>query len=385
MHDRSHSDSRSILEKAKGLAQLSSHLMEASRQAIEQSAVRIADSKELLAPGRSRSAQIRRDIVVIGGSAGSFEPLEHVVRMLPVNCRASVFIVQHSTRDYWNLNGPIGALADWTSLSATFAQQGKRFQPGHVYLCPSDHHLVLANDVMRLEQSPKENLMRPSIDVLFRSAAAVFGRRVIGVLLSGVLRDGVAGLWQIKRHGGLTLVQDPKDAQFPGMPTEAIASTDVDYVLPGRNLASKLREVLMERHRQPAAAKQVRVMIVEDEGPVARNLSNQLQYMGYRVTAAVRTGEEAFGHAAETQPEIILMDVRLAGAITGIEAARRIWETLQIPIVFVTGDADEATLNEIKSTENYGCVMKPLQARAVHAAIELALDRREKQQRHSNC
>jgi chemotaxis response regulator CheB len=236
---------------------------------------------------------------------------------------------------------------------------------------------------MRLDSSPKEHHTRPSIDVLFRSAAAAFGRFSIGVVLSGILRDGTSGLWHIKQRGGVAIVQDPLEAEFPGMPRSAIEQVAVDYVLPAAAIADKLLE--LARRNQASATRQSgppEILIVEDEGLVAANIQEQLEELSYGVSGIARSGEEAMRNAAEKRPDLILMDVRLAGSMTGIEAARNIWERLQIPVVFITAHADLATLDNVSSTEHYGFVVKPFQSASLQAAVKLALDRRARELRH---
>jgi chemotaxis response regulator CheB len=377
-------DVRKLVQRSKGLARLSHDLARASRTAVEQSSVRIETSRQLLANGQYAPMLEGWDIVVIGGSAGSSAPLKRIIEKLPSPCRVAVFIVQHTSPNYWQIEGEVGALARWTSLPTGFARNEQPIEPGHIYLCPSDQHLELVGGYMRLEQSPRENLTRPSIDVLFRSAAATYGRKVIGILLSGALRDGVAGLWQIKRRGGLTMVQDPEDAQFGNMPQEAVANVDIDFKLAKVALAEKVADLLSQSSRmeQTNAARPVSVMIAEDEGLVALNMGEQLRRLGYRIACIVKTGEEAVRQAAQTMPQVLLMDIRLAGEMNGVQAARRIWEQLQIPVIFVTGNADLSTLNEVKTAHNYGYVMKPFQTGAIHAAIELAIDRRAKELLH---
>ena len=125
-------------------------------------------------------------------------------------------------------------------LPAEHPRDGSKIKPGRVYVAPPDFHLMVAKGVVRLNHGPKEHYNRPAIDPLFRSAAQVYGRRVIGVLLSGTFRDGVAGLKEIKRHGGLVIVQDPAEAMFSGMPRNALAEMEIDYCLP----VTKIRELL---------------------------------------------------------------------------------------------------------------------------------------------
>ena len=123
------------------------------------------------------------------------------------------------------------------------------------------------------------------------------------------------------------------------------------------------------------------VGVVEDERIVAKSLEERLSKLGYQVCAAVDSGEEAVELAGRLQPDLVLMDIYLRGAMTGIEAARQIWDRFQVPIVYVTAYADLDTLKNVKTTENYGYVVKPFESPAVRAAVELALARRERELR----
>jgi chemotaxis response regulator CheB len=260
------------------------------------------------------------------------------------------------------------------------ARDGHRFRTGHGYLAPYDRHLTLENGIMRLEQSPKEHHWRPCIDVLFKSAAVTYGRRVIGVLLSGMSSDGTAGLWQIKKRGGIAIVQDPAEAECPAMPKSAVANVAVDFVLP----VSEIGPRLVELSAQPsgnAGNGLPRILIVEDESVVATNLQRRLRQMSYDVIDWVPTGEAAIELAERELPDLVLMDIHLAGTLNGIDTARWIWERLQIPIVYSTAHTDLETLRAVQTTESYGYIVKPFQSGAVRAAIQLALARREKELR----
>ena len=200
------------------------------------------------------------------------------------------------------------------------------------------------------------------------------------MLLSGSLQDGVAGLWQIKKGGGAVLVQDPAEAKFPSMPNSAIASVAVDCVAPVHQLAGELVR-LLTGSTETEQTKTRTVLIVEDEGLIARNLQERLIEAGYRVCGLASTGEDAVRLAREEDPDLVLMDIRLQGEMTGVQAARAIWEAQQIPIVFVTANADPSTLDEVKTVPNYGYVAKPLHSASIQAVVELALDRRERELR----
>jgi two-component system chemotaxis response regulator CheB len=122
----------------------------------------------------------------------------------------------------------------------SFPRDGQAITAGTVYVAPTDRHLMLEGDVVRVTRGPRECRVRPAIDVLFRSAATQHGARVIGVILTGMLDDGTAGLWAIKDRRGIALVQDPREAAFPSMAESAIANVEVDLVAPIRDLATEI-------------------------------------------------------------------------------------------------------------------------------------------------
>ncbi len=333
-------------------------------------------------PGSGVNSGSHHDVVVIGGSAGSLRPLTILLNQIPGNISAAIFVVMHSASSVWNTTALIEVLQPGARVPVVSASDRHRVEQGTIYICPANHHLTLENGLMRLDKAPKEHHTRPSIDVLFRSSATEYGRRVIGVLLSGSMQDGVAGLWQIKQRGGIVLVQDPNEAEFPSMPRSAIESVVVDYVRPARLLANELVRLVTKSAEQDKERVRT-ILVVEDEGLVARNLRERLTEAGYAVSGVVGSGEEAVRLAAEQNPNLILMDIRLQGEMTGVKAARLIWESLQIPVIFVTANADASTLSEVKTVPNYGFIVKPFHSANIQAVVELALDRRERELRHA--
>jgi two-component system chemotaxis response regulator CheB len=201
-------------------------------------------------PGIQRMADEQHHrIVTIGGSAGSLEVLIDIVKGLPQTFPASIFVVQHISPE------ALGHLAEILQhagdLPAHTATDGTMFAPGHIYVAPPDHHLLIDEEKILLSRGPRENRTRPAIDPLFRAAAVAHGPRVIALLLSGMLDDGTAGLRAVKRCGGITVIQDPKDAAFPDMPRSAHDNVDIDYCAPGIELASILSRIISEPTRQP--------------------------------------------------------------------------------------------------------------------------------------
>jgi two-component system, chemotaxis family, protein-glutamate methylesterase/glutaminase len=171
-----------------------------------------------------------RDIIVIGASAGGVEALAKLVSSLPPDLHAAVFVTLHIPP--WGTTNLPSILSRSGPLPAVLASENEAIVHGRILIAPPDHHLLIAPGHVHLGTGPKENRNRPAINTLFRSAALAYGPRVIGIVLSGTLDDGTVGLWEIKRRGGVAIVQDPKEARFPDMPQNALSNLWVDYTLP---------------------------------------------------------------------------------------------------------------------------------------------------------
>jgi chemotaxis response regulator CheB len=296
---------------------------------------------------------------------------------LPASLPAAVFVVIHQPVESAGILAQI--LRQRTTLDVGIGTDGARLRHGRIVLAPPGGHMVIDRGVVRIEHSPREGYFRPAVDVLFRSAAMSYGRRVTGVVLSGSLNDGTAGLWQIKKHGGVALVQDPREAEFPTMPQSAIANVAIDFCLPTEAIAIKIVDLTRSPAIPPELSgnRSARVLIVEDERTVADKLEERLKDLGYEVAGTVGSGERAIESVNHTLPDVVLMDICLSGLMDGVEAAWRIWERFEIPVVYLTAYADERTLDAVKSTQNYGYVLKPVRPVELNAVIQLALARRE--------
>jgi two-component system chemotaxis response regulator CheB len=185
----------------------------------------------------------RRNIVLIGASAGGVESLQSLFAELRSDLNASFFVVLHIPAHSPSMLERI--LQAVTSMHVTFAHDGQPIMPDTVYVSTPDRHLMVERQHIRITRGPKECRVRPSIDVLFRSAALAFGPRAIGVILTGNLDDGTAGLWQIKDRKGLAFVQDPEEAMYRSMPDSAIEHVDVDCIGSIKTLVAEItREIV---------------------------------------------------------------------------------------------------------------------------------------------
>lgn len=187
----------------------------------------------------------KRNVVVIGASAGGFEAIKLLVSRLPADLDASIFIVWHIAPD---LTGVLPHVINRLGkMPAHNARDGEPIKTNQIYIAPPDYQMILEKDIVRTTHGPKENRFRPAIDPLFRSAAYNFGNRVIGVILTGALDDGSAGLWAVKDCGGIAIVQDPKDAEVSSMPQNALrAVKNADYKVPVNEIADIIVRLVQE-------------------------------------------------------------------------------------------------------------------------------------------
>lgn len=192
------------------------------------------------------------DIVVIGASAGGVEAISLIAAELPRDLRAAVLIVLHLARGRSVLPEILTRVG---RLPATHPVDGETLRYGRIYVAPPDHHLTVDGPTVRIQHGPTENGVRPAVDPLFRSAARTFGSRVIGIILTGSLDDGTAGMAAVKEAGGVTVVQDPMEAFAPSMPRSALDFVGVDHVLPLKEIALLIDT--LTRERAPSTAPDV--------------------------------------------------------------------------------------------------------------------------------
>lgn len=212
-----------------------------------------------------------RDMVVIGGSAGSIEALKVIVQGVPADFPGSIFIAVHVSADWPSLLAKL--LSDIGPLTASNPLDREDIQRGRIYVAPPDHHLTIEDGKVRVMHGPRENRHRPAIDPLFRTAAREYGPRVVGVILSGLQDDGAAGLYAVKQRGGITIVQDPNDATWKDMPKRAIEYVGPYAILGTRDIAPTLVELANGQEVELAMAKK------KDKDSISRksNGKNQKQ------------------------------------------------------------------------------------------------------------
>lgn len=182
-------------------------------------------------------------IIVIGASAGGLKALSELVRRLDEKMDAASFIVMHLSRTSIS-EFLINRLQPLTNLQCIRPTAEMEIVKGCIYIAPPNQHLIVRKGKIVIGKGPQEGRWRPSIDVLFRSAAAAYGSRVTGIILTGLLDDGKAGMEDIKKAGGTTIIQDPNEAEYPDMPLAVINSMEVDHCIPLSEMGSVLHDII---------------------------------------------------------------------------------------------------------------------------------------------
>jgi len=337
------------------------------------------------------------DIVVIGASAGGVEALSQVVAGLPADLAAAVFIVLHihpssasTLPEVLSRRGP---------LHAAHAIHGEAIVPGRIYLAPPDNHVTLRPGFVQVVRGPKENGHRPSVDALFRTASTAYGPRVIGVVLSGYLDCGTAGLLSIKARGGIAVVQDPRDAAAPAMPASALRHVQVDATAGVTDIAALVTKFVKQPATQwPSHLPGTLAEIEGDELGVAADIVCPI--CQGKLTEAVTNGFQVFrchvGHsfslesvAAEQAEEVeralwsaaraLEESASLAGRLadsSSAELRRRFAEKAQAQARYadvirqiLLGDVlDRADANQLENTAQRPQAVAPPRARQAAAA-----------------
>jgi CheY-like chemotaxis protein len=192
-----------------------------------------------------------------------------------------------------------------------------------------------------------------------------------------MLADGVAGLWEIKNAGGVSMVQDPVEAAYRDMPLDALQNVAIDYCLPAEGIGRQIAQLagVQGANRWTGSKGAPRILIVEDEAAQSIDLEDQVSSLGYAVMAAVSTGEAAL-LAAQELPDLALVDIRLGGGLDGIDTARILKKRFNVGVIYTTAHDDEETIRRLKGTLPSGYLGKPIRSRDLHGAIEVALSAR---------
>jgi two-component system, chemotaxis family, protein-glutamate methylesterase/glutaminase len=217
-----------------------------------------------------------RYVVVIGASAGGFTALSELVSQLDKETDAAYFVVLHlSTK---SISGYLAhRLQEFTGLKCLLAMDGLPIRKGHVYVAVPNQHLLVGKEEVHLSNGPTENRWRPSIDVLFRSAAANYSNRVIGVVLTGLLNDGASGMSGIKRVGGFTIVQDPNEAEYPDMPLSVLSNMEVDHCVSLTEIGAVIKEITLNKPGE--------------KEPVPQDIKTEEEVMGKMITTIEKAEE----------------------------------------------------------------------------------------------
>jgi two-component system chemotaxis response regulator CheB len=183
------------------------------------------------------------DVIVIGASAGGVGSLQRVVEHIPAGFPAAILVALHLPDGIRSMLPEILARAG--NLPAAHAVNQEPILPGRLYIAPAGFHLTVQPGRLVVHRGAREHGLRPAIDPLFRSTALAYGARTVGIVLSGLLDDGTVGLREIKRVGGIAIVQDPKDTEWPSMPQSALDHVDVDYSVPATQIGTLLQQLVM--------------------------------------------------------------------------------------------------------------------------------------------
>ncbi len=203
------------------------------------------------------------DLIVIGTSAGGLDALRTIARGLPGDIPAAILIVMHTSPEGPNLLPELLSRAGPVEVAK--AVNGAPIEHGKIYVAPPDHHLLVKGNCISLSRGPKENRSRPAIDPLFRTAAAAYGPRVVGVILTGMLDDGTAGLSAVKARGGTSVIQNPEDALYPSMPNSALHYVGADFLLPISQIAPLLARLVREPTSSPENLPVSRLIEIESK------------------------------------------------------------------------------------------------------------------------
>jgi two-component system chemotaxis response regulator CheB len=221
-----------------------------------------------------------RDVLAIGASAGGVKALMELAAGFRADLPACVLVTLHLSNQFRSSFDELLSRAG--PLPAKFAEDGEALRKGHIYIAPPDRHLLVKGDRVLLGVGPRENNSRPAIDPMLRSAALCCCNRTIGVVLTGTLGDGASGLWAVSQCGGITVVQDPRDAAFPEMPQNALELVEPDHVVDLQRMSWLLNSLVHEPAGEPGTVPEGLHIEVEIAMGERENAMNELDTIGRR-------------------------------------------------------------------------------------------------------
>lgn len=272
-----------------------------------------------------------KNIITIGASAGGIDAVSKLLGTFSNQLNASVFIVIHVSRNAL-INVILNQIQRQTALKCIIPLDGESIVTGHIYLAPADHHMMLEKDKILVRRGAFENHWRPSIDVLFRSAAANFGSCVTGIILTGLLDDGTSGMSAIKRSGGLCIVQDPLEADFPDMPENVLRNISVDYEVP----IAKMGYILSNLFSNAGCKSVDAPDDVKIEFEITRRMSSDVNELAEIGTLTAFTCPDCGGALFEVEDSVPRYRCYTGHAYTGValenEQSARVKEALWVAI-----------------------------------------------------
>ena len=317
----------------------------------------------------------RRSVLAIGASTGGPKAVMSIVKALPANFPGTVCIVQHIAAGFAR------GFAQWLDrecrMTVRLARDGDELTPGVAFVAPDEHHMTVSGGVIRLDTGPPVNCCRPAIDPLFRSLAEERGSEVVGVLLTGMGRDGAEGLRLIRQSGGMTVVQDEESSVIFGMPRAAIALDAADRVAPIGAIPTIITDTFTRQGGE--SVDKLKILVVDDSELVLAMARDALEEAGFEVVTAAN-GIEANSHIfSRNKPDLIILDVMLP-MLDGNKKAKLLKEkdfSREIPIVLLSSKSEEELKRLVQESGGDAYIRKPFTPWQLVTTIRKVLEERK--------